>query len=185
MRRISVYELTHSAILKWRINIDFNQYPVVQLLAQGGAILMTPEQTVKLIKLLKEKREKQRFSVNEVARRADVDPGTVWRIEQGMIAKPRVESLIAIGRVLGIGPMELFTTVGWLTADDLPDVTTYLSAKFSELPDAAVEDIEHYTDRVIHANNRRPHTHHDTGPIDQCPRQTRHCPQCPCAPKDY
>lgn len=146
---------------------------------------MTPEQTVKLIKLLKDKREKLRFSANEVARRADVDPGTVWRIEQGMIAKPRVESLIAIGRVLGIGPMELFTTVGWLTAGDLPDFGTYLSTKFSELPDAAVEDIEHYTDRVVTANDRQAHTRHDRVPIGRCPQQTSHCPQCPCAPKEY
>lgn len=145
---------------------------------------MTPEQTVKLINLLKVKRSELRLSVNEVARRADVDPGTAWRIEQGMIAKPRVENIIAIGRVLGINPIELFTTVGWLTADDLPDVSTYLNAKFSELPDAALEDIEHYTDRVVHANAQRPHTHHNSAPSDNCPRQTRHCPQCPCAPKE-
>lgn len=145
---------------------------------------MTPEQTVKLIKLLKDKRSELRLSVNEVARRADVDPGTAWRIEQGMIAKPRVESIIAIGRVLGINPMELFTTVGWLTADDLPDVSTYLGAKFSQLPDAAVEDIEHYADRVIYANHKQAHTHHDHTPVATCPRQTTHCPQCPCAPKE-
>ncbi|MDO3037405.1 MULTISPECIES: helix-turn-helix domain-containing protein [Mycobacteroides] len=177
MRKISVYELTHSAILKWRIRIDFNQYPVVQLLTQGGAILMTPEQTVKLIKLLKDKREKQRFSVNEVARRADVDPGTVWRIEQGMIAKPRVESLIAIGRVLGIGPMELFTTVGWLTADDLPDFGTYLNAKFEGISETAVEDIEHFVDRTLDARPR--HAYASRGAA-----HANHCPQCPCAPKE-
>ncbi|WP_232786448.1 helix-turn-helix domain-containing protein [Mycobacteroides chelonae] len=177
--------MAHFPNSEWRIHIDFIQCPIVQLTVQGGAILMTPEQTVKLIKLLKEKRTELRLSVNEVARRAEVDPGTAWRIEQGMIAKPRVESIIAIGRVLGINPLELFTTVGWLTADDLPDVTTYISAKFSELPDAAVEDIEHYADRVVHANARRPHTHHDPRPTDSCPQQTRHCPQCPCAPKEY
>lgn len=99
---------------------------------------MTPEQTVKLIKLLKEKREKLQLSINEVARRAEVDPGTAWRIEQGMIAKPRVESLISIGRVLGINPIEMFTTVGWLTGDDLPDLRTYLTAKFDGMPDSEV-----------------------------------------------
>lgn len=109
---------------------------------------MTPEQTVKLIKLLKEKREKMRLSVNEVARRAEVDPGTAWRIEQGMIAKPRVESLIAIGRVLGINPIEMFTTVGWLTGEDLPDLGTYLRAKFGDLSDAAITDIKHYVHRT-------------------------------------
>lgn len=110
---------------------------------------MTPEQTIKLIKLLKEKREALRLSVNEVARRADVDPGTVWRIEQGMIAKPRVESLIAIGKVLGINAMEMFTAVGWLAADDLPDLDTYLHAKFAgKLSEAAMNDISHYVTRT-------------------------------------
>lgn len=146
---------------------------------------MTPDQTVKLIKLLSGKRNELHLSVNEVARRAKVDPGTAWRIEQGMIAKPRVESIAAIGRVLDINPMELFTTIGWLTADDLPGVSTYLRAKFNELPAAAIEDIEHYADRVVHANSIQAHTHHDSGPADSCPQQNLHCPQCPCAPKEH
>lgn len=110
---------------------------------------MTPEQTVKLINALTEKRARLGMSTNAVARKARLDPGTVWRIEQGMIVKPRVESLIAIGRVLGINPMELFTTVGWLTADDLPDLRTYLRAKYGvSLSDTAIDDIEHYVTRT-------------------------------------
>jgi DNA-binding XRE family transcriptional regulator len=112
-------------VVELSICIEFVQYPIVQLIVQGETILMTPEQTVQLINLLKQKRTERHLSVNEVARRADVDPGTVWRIEQGMIAKPRVESLIAIGNVLGINAMDLFATVGWLTADDLPSLGTY------------------------------------------------------------
>ena len=145
---------------------------------------MAPEQTVKLINLLKTKRGELRLSVNEVARRADVDPGTVWRIEQGMIAKPRVESLIAIGRVIGINAMELFTAVGWLTADDLPDVSTYLSAKFAELSDSAVEDIEHYVDTTIHGHQQHAQRNHAPAGAYGCPQKTNHCAQCPCAPKE-
>ena len=105
---------------------------------------MTPEQTVQLINLLKTKRTELHFSVNEVARRAGVDTGTVWRIEQGMIARPRAESLIAIGNVIGINAMDLFASVGWLTADDMPSLGAYLGAKFSHLPDAVVWHIEHH-----------------------------------------
>lgn len=147
---------------------------------------MTPEQTVKLIKLLKDKREKLRLSINEVARRAEVDPGTAWRIEQGMIAKPRVESLIAIGRVLGINPIEMFTTVGWLTGDDLPDFGTYMNAKFNDLSAAEVEDIEHYVDNTLDNHSHREHarrTYRSPGP-ESCPQKTKHCPQCPCSPKE-
>lgn len=109
---------------------------------------MTPEQTVKLINLLKDTREKLNLSVNEVARQANVDPGTVWRIEQGMIAKPRMESLVAIARVLDINTVDLFTTVGWLTKDDLPSLNTYLRTKFGDLSDAAITDIKHYVHRT-------------------------------------
>lgn len=115
---------------------------------QGDAILMTPEQTVKLINLLATKRSELNLSVNEVARQANVDPGTVWRIEQGMIAKPRMESLVAIARVLDINTVDLFTAVGWLTGDDLPSLGTYLRAKFGDLSDAAITDIRHYVHRT-------------------------------------
>lgn len=147
---------------------------------------MTPEQTVKLIKLLKEKREKQNLSINEVARRAEVDPGTAWRIEQGMIAKPRVESLIAIGRVLGINPIEMFTTVGWLTGDDLPDLRTYLAAKFDGMPDSEVKDIEHYIDgtALVHSHREHAQRTYRSPATNHCPQKATHCPQCPCSPKE-
>ncbi|MCX2932302.1 helix-turn-helix transcriptional regulator [Mycobacterium sp. CVI_P3] len=157
------------AVLELRISIDFVQYPIVQLLIQRGAIFMTPEQTVKLINLLKEKRGELGLSVNEVARRADVDPGTVWRIEQGMIAKPRVESLIAMGGVLGINAMELFTTVGWLTADDLPSLGTYLSAKFTDLPDAVTRHIEHHVAKILHAYEHSTGGRHTSTEPENCP----------------
>ncbi|WP_421874703.1 helix-turn-helix domain-containing protein [Mycolicibacterium wolinskyi] len=147
---IALYELGVFTVGEWQINIDLNQYPVVQLWIQGGAIRMTPEQTVKLINLLTEKRGALHLSVNEVARQAGVDPGTVWRIEQGMIAKPRMESLVAIARVLDINTVDLFTAVGWLTGDDLPSLGTYLRAKFGHLSDAAISDIEHYVHRTTY-----------------------------------
>jgi transcriptional regulator with XRE-family HTH domain len=145
---------------------------------------MTPEQTVKLISLLTQKRTELQLSVNEVARRANVDPGTAWRIEKGMIANPRVESLIAIGNVLDINAMDLFTTVGWLTDDDLPALGTYLSAKFKQLPAAAIEDIEQYVAKVLQPNGQSTNKDHDAATADRCPHKANHCPQCPCSPKE-
>ncbi|MDG5769988.1 helix-turn-helix domain-containing protein [Mycolicibacterium fortuitum] len=167
--------------IELRFIIDFNQCLIIQLTVQGGAILMTPEQTVKLIQLLKDKRTELSLSVNEVARRADVDPGTAWRIEQGMIAKPRVESLIAIGRVLGINAMELFTTVGWLISEDLPDLGTYLRAKYGvSLSDHAIDDIEHYVTRT-----RYVYTLADThGHIPDSPADRRHASHPHLPPSD-
>jgi transcriptional regulator with XRE-family HTH domain len=113
------------------------------------------EQTMKLINLLGQKRKESGLSVNEVARRANVDPGTVWGIEQGMIVTPRAESLMAIGGVLGILPADLFATVGWLTADELPTIGPYLRAKYGDVPDEAIEDIENHIAAVLEPYGRR------------------------------
>lgn len=178
------FEIVNKAGAILRISIDFNQYPVIQWEIEGELIEMSPDQTVKLINLLTGKRSELKLSVNEVARRAGVDTGTVWRIEQGMIAKPRVESLIAIAKVLGISPMQLFTTVGWLTADDLPDLGTYLNAKFSDLPESAVEEAEHYVDDLRSKGAVRTRGDYRASTTASCPQRSTHCPQCPCAPKE-
>lgn len=139
---------------------------------------MTPEQTVKFI----ERRAELGLSSNEVARRAHLDPGAFWRIEQGMIEKPRADTLIAIARALDINPIELFTIVGWLTADDLPSLSTYLTAKFEGLSDAAVIDVEHYVGKAL---DNRSSYRGGPSPSERCPQQSKHCPQCPCAPKEH
>ena len=110
---------------------------------------MTPEQTVQLIKLLASKRKESGLSVAEVGHRANVDGGTVWRIEQGMIPTPRAESLIAIGGVLGIPSADLFAIVGWLTADELPTMGPYLRTKYDHLPDEAIDDIEDHITTIL------------------------------------
>ena len=178
------FEIANNAGAALHISIDFNQYPVIQWEIEGESIEMTPDQTVKLINLLTGKRSELKLSVNEVARRAGVDTGTVWRIEQGMIAKPRVESLIAIAKVLGISPMQLFTTVGWLTADDLPDLGTYLNAKFADLPESAVEEAEHYVNDLRSKRAVRTRDGYRLATTASCPQRSTHCPQCPCAPKE-
>ncbi|MCV7101803.1 helix-turn-helix transcriptional regulator [Mycobacterium palustre] len=109
---------------------------------------MTPEQTRQLVGLLSRKRAEAGLSVNEVARRALVDPGTVWRIEQGSIPTPRAESLTAIGGVLGIPAVDLFATVGWIPSRELPSFGPYLRAKYPQLPDGALREIEAYFEAV-------------------------------------
>jgi transcriptional regulator with XRE-family HTH domain len=129
-------------VVELSLTIDLIQHCGIQWKIEKEIILMTPEQTVQLINALATKRKERNLSVNEVARRADVDPGTVWRIEQGMIPTPKAESLKAIGEVLGIPSIDLFTIVGWLQDDELPTLDAYLHAKYSELPPEAIQTIE-------------------------------------------
>lgn len=110
---------------------------------------MNTDQTVQLINLLSKKRTESGLSIAEVARRAHVDVAAVWGIEQGMIATPRAESLIAIGGVLGIPSADIFATVGWLTEDALPDIKPYLRAKYGRLPEDALAEIEDHITKVV------------------------------------
>lgn len=103
---------------------------------------MNEQQAKQLSALLASKRAAAGLSAAEVARRAGVDVGTVWRIERGMIASPRAKTLQAIGEVLGIPAGDLFEVAPWVTREELPTIKPYLRTKYRELPPDAVQEIE-------------------------------------------
>lgn len=125
---------------------------------------MTPEQVSQLVALLVNKRQALGLSVPEVSRRAGVDRGTLWRIEQGMIASPRAENLQAIGEVLGISASDLFATVGWMPPKELPTIRPYLRTKYRDLPPDAVAEIEAEFDAIAKKHGISFDT--DAGPRD-------------------
>jgi len=95
------------------------------------------------------------YSVAEVAQRAHVNRATVWRLEQGLIAKPQAESLLAIGRVIDIEPADIFATVGWLSGDQLPTFVPYLRAKYAGLPAKAEREIVRHFDLIVQKHEFR------------------------------
>jgi transcriptional regulator with XRE-family HTH domain len=109
---------------------------------------MTPEEAKQLGAMLRAKREDSGLTAREVARRAGVDVGTVTRIEQGQILAPRPENLTALGEVLQIPAADLFATADWLPKNELPTLTPYLRAKYKELPQEAVDEMEQFFARL-------------------------------------
>jgi transcriptional regulator with XRE-family HTH domain len=108
---------------------------------------MNEQQAKQLSNLLASKRAAAGLSAAEVARRAGVDVGTVWRIERGMIASPRAKTLQAIGEVLGIPASDLFAIAPWVTAEELPTIRPYLRTKYRSLPPSAMKELEaHFAD---------------------------------------
>lgn len=103
---------------------------------------MDGNQARRLSQLLVSKRVAAGLSAAEVARRAGVDKGTISRIENGLIASPKVESLRAIGKVLGILSSDLFAIAPWMTPADLPTIRPYLRTKYRRLPARAVKELE-------------------------------------------
>jgi transcriptional regulator with XRE-family HTH domain len=120
---------------------------------------MNPNDAKQLGDVLREQRETIGLSAHEVARRAGVNVGTVTRIELGQIPNPRPDSLTAIGDVLGIAAADLFALTEWLPKGELPSFTPYLRAKYGDLPDEALDEVNAFFTRL-----RSQHGLH--GPVD-------------------
>ncbi|PVB39086.1 transcriptional regulator [Mycobacteroides abscessus subsp. abscessus] len=129
-------------VVKLYYIVEIIQQSVVIYGIQREIVFMTPEQTVNLAQLLREKRTELDLSIPVAAQRAHVDRGTLWRLEDGRITYPRAEVLIALGTALGIPPADLFTAVGWLPANQLPGLRTYLRTKYPDMPIQLVAQIE-------------------------------------------
>ncbi len=109
---------------------------------------MNPRECTRLAYLVRSHREKLGLSASEVARQAGVNVGTVTRLELKQIPNPRPDSLLAIGHVLGIPAADLFATTDWLPKGELPSFTPYLRAKYGDLPDEALGEVEEFFSRL-------------------------------------
>jgi transcriptional regulator with XRE-family HTH domain len=110
---------------------------------------MTLDRTEQLAALLKQKREELGLSGSEVARRAGVDVGTIWRIEHGQIAAPQAGSLKEIARVLQIPVADLFTITDMLPKGELPSWKPYLRAKYGDLPADEFAELETVFAKIV------------------------------------
>jgi transcriptional regulator with XRE-family HTH domain len=98
--------------------------------------------------MLRERRESLGLTTRQLAAAAKVPHTTIVRIEQGRIAAPRPDKLARLATALGFTPGELFASVGYLHATDLPDLRTYLRAKYPGLPEAAITELGQQLDQL-------------------------------------
>jgi transcriptional regulator with XRE-family HTH domain len=126
---------------------------------QHKEVPMTPQEKERLATLVHSKRQELGFTARELARRAGVDVGVITQIERGINDRPRIESLRAIGLALQIPLADVFATVNWLPSDELPTLRPYMRAKYENLPDEAVDEVE----RFIASLNEK----HAAGPIER------------------
>jgi transcriptional regulator with XRE-family HTH domain len=120
---------------------------------------MTPERIEQLAAVLKQKRQELGLSASEVARQTGLDVGTISRIERGQIAAPQAGNLKAIARVLQIPATEIFAIADLLPEGELPSFKPYLRAKYGDLPDDAVAELEASFTRIA-----RQHGYDGNGP---------------------
>ncbi|WP_305779070.1 helix-turn-helix domain-containing protein [Nocardia nova] len=117
----------------------------------------------RLGRLLQLRREALGLSVREAARRADVDKGTVSRIEQGQIPNPRPENIKVIANVLRVPVSDLFAVAGWMPKGELPTLRPYLRTKYN-LTAEEMKDIERDFARI--ARGKGISFNEYDGPID-------------------
>jgi transcriptional regulator with XRE-family HTH domain len=98
--------------------------------------------------------------MRQLARDIGSSISTISTLEGGTNPNPQPDTLKAIARALDLPATDLFLVVDWLPADELPTLKPYLRAKYQDLDESAIADLEAYADRLIER-------HGGLGPIDR------------------
>lgn len=107
-----------------------------------------PKRDILLGRLIRRYRENAQLSINELARRIDLSPSIISRVESGEHAQPRSETLVRIASGLGISAAELFAAAGYSTPHDLPPFRTYLKTRYADLPVQAQQELAQHFRRL-------------------------------------
>ena len=109
---------------------------------------MNPEQARELGRQLRARRDELGLSVRDLAKLADLDNGTIVRIEQGAFAAPRPDKLSRIAGALGLNLADVFALADYSVPSELPSFSPYLRTKYRDLPVPAVEELERSFKRI-------------------------------------
>jgi transcriptional regulator with XRE-family HTH domain len=70
------------------------------------------------------------------------------RLERGEILTPQPDTLKALATALDLSVTDLFALAEWLPERELPNFRPYLRAKYKELPEEAVAEMEAFFERL-------------------------------------
>lgn len=120
---------------------------------------MDQEQGRKLGSFLRTRREALDLTTRQLAAAVGVDKAQIIRLEQGTIASPKADMLARIAEILDVPTAEVYGLAGYTTPKDLPGFRPYMRAKYGELPDDAMAEMERIFTRLAHR-------HGVSGPLD-------------------
>ncbi|MBA3617990.1 MAG: helix-turn-helix transcriptional regulator [Acidothermales bacterium] len=109
---------------------------------------LTPEQALALAKILRAKRAALHLSMRQVEAVSGVNSATIVRLERGSILTPQPETLKALASALDLSVSDLFAVADWVPAQELPTFRPYLRAKYKQLPESAVAEMEQFFERL-------------------------------------
>jgi transcriptional regulator with XRE-family HTH domain len=108
---------------------------------------MRPHQARALGDYIKDRRSALRLSTRALAARSNVNMATIVRLEQGAFIDPRPETLRSIADGLGVSVSELLIRAGYVLPKDLPTFESFLRAKYPQLSDEAIGELESVAER--------------------------------------
>ena len=121
---------------------------------------LTENQAKQLAAIIAARRAELGLSLRQVALRSGIHASIVGALEAGTTLSPLPDTLVAIAQALDLSVSDLYLLADWLPAGELPTLKLYLRAKYRELDERAIADIEAYA-------NQRVKEHGGTGPIDR------------------
>jgi transcriptional regulator with XRE-family HTH domain len=109
---------------------------------------MTDDERQALADLLRSRRHELGISASELARRSGIDKGLLTLLDQKKIAQPRVDTIRALATALEIPLADVYAATNWLPEGSLPSLRPYMRAKYDQLPDEAVAEVERMVARL-------------------------------------
>ena len=109
---------------------------------------LTPTQARALGRAIRRRREERGLGVRGLEAASGVNVASIVFLERGDILAPQPDTLKAIAAALDMPISDLFTVAGWLPANELPTLKPYLRAKYRELDEKAIADLERYAEQL-------------------------------------
>jgi transcriptional regulator with XRE-family HTH domain len=120
---------------------------------------LTPTQARNLGRLIRQRREERALGIRGLEAASGVNVSSIVSLERGDILTPQPDTLKSLAAALDMPVSDLFTVAGWLPAGELPTLKPYLRAKYRQLDEQAIADLERYAQQLAER--------HDTsGPLD-------------------
>lgn len=122
---------------------------------------MTEEERQALADLLRTRRTELGLSSSELARRAGVDKGLLTLLDQRKIAQPKVDTIRGLAAALDLPLADLYAATNWLPEGSLPSLRPYMRAKYDDLPDEAVAEVEQFITELSQRYRKGPQAGED------------------------
>ena len=98
--------------------------------------------------MLRQRRIERGLSFRVLGAMADVDPGTIVRLEQGEFASPAPDKLARIADALDLPLEDVYAIAEYAAPKQLPTLKPYLRTKYPALNDESADQIEAYAQRL-------------------------------------